>query len=59
VKVGDVTAAGIVVREGLNGSERVVLRAGGFLNPGDKVRPVAGGKRQPSRPPATDPEPAP
>lgn len=44
VKVGDVTAAGIVVREGLNGSERIVLRAGGFLNPGDKVRPVAGGK---------------
>jgi hypothetical protein len=31
VKVGDVTAAGIVVREGLNGSERIVLRAGGFL----------------------------
>jgi hypothetical protein len=34
------------VREGAgpNGSERIVLRAGGFLNPGDKVRPVAGGK---------------
>ncbi|KAJ8134768.1 hypothetical protein OY671_012019, partial [Metschnikowia pulcherrima] len=28
VKVGDVTAAGIVVREGSNGSERIVSRAG-------------------------------
>lgn len=39
VKTGEVTAAGIVVREGLLGDERVVLRAGGFLNPGDTVRP--------------------
>lgn len=41
VKTGDVTAQGIVVIEGLSGSERVVMRAGGFLNPGDPVRPVA------------------
>lgn len=40
VKTGDVTARGIVVAEGLSGNERVVLRAGGFLNPGDIVRPV-------------------
>jgi HlyD family secretion protein len=40
VATGDVTAAGIVVAKGLNGGEHVVLRAGGFLNPGDKVRPV-------------------
>lgn len=40
VKTGDVTAAGIVVTDGLTGNERVVLRAGGFLNPGDVVRPV-------------------
>jgi HlyD family secretion protein len=40
VATSDVTPAGIVVQSGLGGSERVVLRAGGFLNPGDKVRPV-------------------
>lgn len=40
IKTGDVTAQGIVVSEGLAGNERVVLRAGGFLNPGDVVRPV-------------------
>lgn len=41
VKTGEVTPKGIVVAEGLSGSERVVLRAGGFLNPGDVVSPVA------------------
>jgi RND family efflux transporter MFP subunit len=41
VKTGDVTAQGIVVVEGLAGTERIVMRAGGFLNPGDVVRPVA------------------
>jgi RND family efflux transporter MFP subunit len=39
VKTGTVTPAGIAVVEGLSGNELVVLRAGGFLNPGDKVRP--------------------
>jgi RND family efflux transporter MFP subunit len=39
IKVGIVTAAGITVIDGLNGTERVVLRAGGFLSPGDKVIP--------------------
>jgi HlyD family secretion protein len=39
VKTGTVTPAGIAVAEGLSGNELVVLRAGGFLNPGDKVRP--------------------
>jgi len=45
VKTGLVTADGIAVIEGLSGNERVVLRAGGFLSPGDKVkaRPVAPG----------------
>ena len=46
-ETGDVTPQGIVVRTGLSGNERVVLRAGGFLNPGDAVHPVlapAGGK---------------
>ncbi len=41
VTTGDVTPAGIAVVKGLTGSERIVLRAGGFLNPGDKVKPAA------------------
>ena len=41
VTVGDVTERGIAVVSGLSGNEHVVLRAGGFLNPGDKVNPVA------------------
>ena len=39
VVTGAVSAAGIAVVEGLNGTEAVVLRAGGFLNEGDKVSP--------------------
>jgi RND family efflux transporter MFP subunit len=41
VKTGMVTEQGITVVEGLNGTERIVLRAGGFLAPGDKVIPRA------------------
>jgi len=41
VRTGLVTAQGIIVAEGLNGTEKVVLRAGGFLNPGERVNPVA------------------
>lgn len=41
IKTGLVTESGIAVIDGLNGTERVVLRAGGFLAPGDKVNPVA------------------
>jgi RND family efflux transporter MFP subunit len=40
VKTGLITANGIAVIEGLAGTEKVVLRAGGFLNPGDKVKPT-------------------
>lgn len=39
VKTGIVTANGISVVDGLDGSERIVLRAGGFLNPGDVIDP--------------------
>lgn len=39
VKTGTVTPSGIAVVEGLRGNEMIVLRAGGFINPGDKVRP--------------------
>lgn len=41
VKTGAVTASGVVITEGLAGTERVVLRAGGFLNPGETVNPQA------------------
>ena len=39
VEVGDVTANGLAISSGLTGGERVVLRAGGFLNPGQTVKP--------------------
>lgn len=39
VKTGAVTEQGIAITEGLSGSEKVVLRAGGFLNPGETVNP--------------------
>ncbi|MGB3165793.1 MAG: efflux RND transporter periplasmic adaptor subunit [Alteraurantiacibacter sp.] len=41
VQVGTISDEGIAIAAGLTGSERVVLRAGGFLTAGDKVRPVA------------------
>ena len=41
VTTGLVTANGIAIVSGLTGQERVVLRAGGFLNPGEKVKPRA------------------
>jgi RND family efflux transporter MFP subunit len=41
VKTGTVTDEGIAVVSGLSGNEKIVMRAGGFLNPGDVVRPVA------------------
>ena len=45
IKVATVTDRGVVVSEGLNGTERVVQSAGQFLNPGEKVRP----QRRPAR----------
>lgn len=39
VRTGLVTADGIAVVEGLSGTERVVLRAGAFLQPGETVNP--------------------
>jgi HlyD family secretion protein len=41
VKTGIVSADGIAVVSGLSGRERVVLRAGGFLQPGETVNPRA------------------
>ncbi len=40
VRTGQMTDEGVAIVEGLNGTERVVRSAGGFLNPGEKVRPV-------------------
>ena len=40
IKVGTVTDGGVSVASGLNGTEKVVVLAGAFLNPGDKVKPV-------------------
>ncbi|MEM9501121.1 MAG: efflux RND transporter periplasmic adaptor subunit [Pseudomonadota bacterium] len=39
IKTGMATAEGIAIIEGLSGNEMVVLRAGGFLNPGETVNP--------------------
>lgn len=39
VKTGDVTDKGLIITDGLDGTERVVLYAGGFLNPGETINP--------------------
>jgi RND family efflux transporter MFP subunit len=39
VKVGSVSDAGVTIGEGISGQESVVLSAGPFLNPGQKVAP--------------------
>lgn len=41
VQVGDVTENGLVILSGLSGSERIVVRAGAFLTPGETVTPKA------------------
>ena len=40
IKIGQVSDAGVTVMQGLDGTERVVRAAGGFLAPGQKVKPV-------------------
>ena len=45
IKIGSVDDAGVTIAEGLSGQEAVVLSAGPFLNPGQKVAP----KRQAAR----------
>jgi len=40
ITIGDVTDAGTAITSGLNGTERVVLAAGAFLNAGQKVKPI-------------------
>ncbi|MEQ1724497.1 MAG: efflux RND transporter periplasmic adaptor subunit [Sphingopyxis sp.] len=53
VTVGQVSDAGASILSGIDGSERIVLSAGAFLNPGDVVRPV-----RPVRPASAAPRPA-
>lgn len=45
IKVGTVSDGGVTISEGLSGTEPVVLSAGPFLNPGQKINP----KRQAAR----------
>ena len=40
IKLGMVTDHGIAIIAGLAGDERIVLRAGGFLSPGETIKPV-------------------
>lgn len=40
VTVGSVSDKGVSILQGLTGNEQVVLSAGGFLNPGEKVAPT-------------------
>jgi RND family efflux transporter MFP subunit len=40
VTIGSVNDSGVAIAAGLTGNERVVVLAGSFLNPGDKVKPV-------------------
>jgi HlyD family secretion protein len=44
VKTGMVSDIGIAIVEGLDGTERVVVRSGGFLSPGETVNPKAVGQ---------------
>jgi len=39
IKIGSVDNRGVTIAEGLSGNESVVLSAGPFLNPGQKVKP--------------------
>lgn len=39
ITTGDVSDTGVAITSGLSGTERVVLTAGAFLNPGQKVKP--------------------
>ncbi len=39
ITIGNVTEDGVAIAQGLSGQEHVVLSAGPFLNPGQKVRP--------------------
>lgn len=64
VTTGIVTQQGIAITSGLTGSEKVVLRAGGFLNEGETIVPELQGGKKAAAPakapakPAASPAPA-
>jgi hypothetical protein len=39
IAIGNVDDSGVTITQGLSGNEAVVLSAGPFLNPGQKVKP--------------------
>jgi HlyD family secretion protein len=41
IELGAVTGEGIAIASGLNGSERIIVRAGGFMTEGETIRPVS------------------
>jgi HlyD family secretion protein len=45
IRIATVTDRGVVIAEGLNGTEQVVESAGQFLNPGERVRPERRARR--------------
>lgn len=45
IKTGSITQNGVIIVEGLSGSERVVERAGAFLQAGETVKPKQAPKR--------------
>jgi HlyD family secretion protein len=45
IKIGTVEDTGVTIAEGISGNEPVVLSAGPFLNPGQKVKP----RREPAK----------
>jgi RND family efflux transporter MFP subunit len=47
IRIGAVSDRGVVVAQGLNGTERVVESAGAFLNAGERIRPERA--RRPAR----------
>ena len=61
VETGSVTANGVTIISGLDGSEKIVLQAGGFLTEGETVKPVFDESQtpKPAEPaPAAEPEAA-
>jgi RND family efflux transporter MFP subunit len=45
ITIGEVSDRGMAIARGLTGNERVVMSAGAFLNPGQKVRPELQARR--------------
>lgn len=50
VRIGPISSDGVAITEGLTGREQVVVSAGAFLRPGEKVRPVVRGQPAPEAP---------